>query len=144
MSPEPISHDPPMTSAQTGWTIQWQAGQEPVVVESEEQLLQLLADAEEDAAEQPLVVEIRSPDKAALTIGLGQEASIATFASSVAPPYYVSSGGPGHDEPLVFYRYGHWTEFGSDAAISPDAAREAARRFVATGDRPSNIEWSEV
>jgi hypothetical protein len=112
-------------------------------VQTEERLRQLLVEAADDAHEQPLVVELLSPDGAELTIGLGRDVSIATFKASLDPPYYVSTGGA-EEESLVFYRDGHWSEFSGESAISPEAAQEAALRFLATGDRPSNIEWSEV
>jgi hypothetical protein len=91
------------------------------------------------------MVEVRSPSGAALTIGLGHELSVATFAASAStPPYFVSKGDGGQGSPLVFFRDGHWSEFDSDAAISAAVAREAAISFVSTGERPANVRWSEV
>ncbi len=71
--------------------------------------------------------------------------SVATFASSPAdPPYFVSLGREGSAEPLVFFRDGHWTEFGAKSAIPVSVAIDAARQFLATGERPTMIEWTEV
>jgi Immunity protein Imm1 len=33
------------------------------------------------------------------------------------------------------------SEFPADAAVRMDDAREAVRRFFATGERPDNIDW---
>jgi hypothetical protein len=134
-----------VADADSTWTVQWLAEQEPIVVEDEAALADLLASAERDATMAPLIVELRSPSGAAMTIGLGRDVSIATFAASASePPYFVSSGGEVRDVPLVFFRDGHWSEFDGRAAISVAVAREAAREFLSTGVRPSKIRWSEV
>ena len=127
------------------WTLQWLPKQTPVSVQNQSVLDDLLDSAERNATTKPFMVELRSPAGTSLTIGLGSDVSVETFVAAVeAPPYFVSTGGTPHGNPLVFYRDGHWSEFESEAAISPCAAREAARTFLATGVRPSGIAWREV
>jgi immunity protein Imm1 of predicted polymorphic toxin system len=48
------------------------------------------------------------------------------------------------EEGAVFYLHGHWTEFPATALIPNPAAREAARQFLRTGDRPDTVRWEEV
>jgi hypothetical protein len=126
------------------YTLQWLAGQAPVAIEDESTLSDALASAERDAATAPLIAELRSSSGAALTIGLGREVSVATFAATLDPPYFVSRGETGRQEPLVFFRDGHWSEFDGGAAIPPASARNAVHEFFATGARPSSVAWSEV
>ena len=132
-----------MPSGARGWTARWRADQVPIAVDTEERLRELLAAATADAEQQPLVIELHSPEGAELTIGLGQDVSVATFKASLDPPYYVSIGGLGQ-QPLAFYRDGHLSEFDHGAAISPQAAYDATLQFLASGVRPTNIEWREV
>lgn len=97
------------------------------------------------AASQPLVVEMVSAGGARLGIGLGAPNSVLVFNGSPDPPYLISAGNLGsRDEDVAFYLHGHWTEFAGDSLISHAAAREAAHRFLASGDRPDNVKWEEV
>jgi Immunity protein Imm1 len=85
---------------------------------------------------------LERPDGAALSIGLGRDHSVLNYMSSPYPPYFTS-----HDEEadtdgtVVFFYYGHWSEFPADAAVPMADAREAARRFFETGERPDNVAW---
>jgi Immunity protein Imm1 len=126
------------------WTVRWLEDQDPVVVEDAVALDDALASAELDSATTPLIVELRSPSGSSLTVGLGRGVSVATFAASAEPPYFVSDGSTKQDAPMVFFREGHWSEFDGGAAIAPSVAREAVHEFFATGTRPSCVVWREV
>jgi hypothetical protein len=96
-------------------------------------------------ASEPLIVELVSPDGSRLGIGLGPSSGVLTFQESADPPYFMSAGDIGlPDEDVAFYLHGHWTEFPGTALVANEHAREAARRFLATGDRPDNVMWEEV
>jgi hypothetical protein len=133
-----------VANADSRWAVQWLEGQDPIVVDDEAALDDALASAERDAATAPLIIELRSPSGASLTVGLGREVSVATFAASSEPPYFVSTGSEEQGAPLVYFRDGHWSEFDVGDAVAPASAREAAHRFFVTGTRPSCIAWREV
>jgi immunity protein Imm1 of predicted polymorphic toxin system len=82
---------------------------------------------------------------AALSIGLGRDRSALNYMSSPDPPYFTSHDPDSDDEDgtVVFFYYGHWSEFPADAAVPIDDAREAVRSFFADGQRPSNIAWRQ-
>ena len=110
----------------------------------DQDLARLLDDIERDAPER-VIAEIVAPDGARLGIGLGGTRSVLVFNPSPQPPYFMSRGDTAStDEGPVFYLHGHWTEFPASALVPRAEAREAARRFVQTGDRPDNVSWQEV
>jgi hypothetical protein len=78
-----------------------------------------------------------------MTVGFGLP-SVATFKAKQEPPYYLSRGTGGSQEPLVFFRQGHHSEFRGEAGISPGEALDAVVEFVTTGERPACIAWDEV
>lgn len=102
--------------------------------------------AEEGAKAQPLIVEFVSPSGARFGIGVGMALTVLSFKASDEPPYFISVGYPESctDHDIGFYFQGRWTEFPASALVSTDCARNAARRFFATGHRPDNIRWEEV
>jgi hypothetical protein len=123
-------------------TLSW-AEDASVPVYSVRELDERLDELERQAREaQPLVAGIERPDGTALSIGLGRDRSVLNYMSSLDPPYFTSHD-PESDEDgtVVFYYYGHWSEYSADAAVPMDEAREAARRFLETGERPQNIDW---
>jgi cobyrinic acid a,c-diamide synthase len=68
-----------------------------------------------------------------------------SFNQSADPPYFMSADDTGSpDEDVVFYLHGHWTEFPASALVKNEDTREAARRFLATGQRPDNVMWEEA
>jgi Immunity protein Imm1 len=96
-------------------------------------------------ASEPLIVELISPDGSRMGLGLATSSGVLTFQESADPPYFMSAGDIGlPDEDVGFYLHGHWTEFPGTALVANEDAREAARRFLATGDRPANVMWEEV
>lgn len=61
------------------------------------------------------------------------------------PPYYVSRG-PAHTDGPVLTAYvglAHHTEFERRWVVSSDVGRAAARQFLATGKRPTAVNWVE-
>lgn len=117
---------------------------ESVDLGDEHDLARILDEIEQKAPK-PVIAEIVGSDGARLGIGLGAPNSVLAFNPSPDPPYFMSLGAaddPGED--AVFYLQGHWTEFPGTALVPNAAAREAASRFIATGDRPDNVEWEEV
>jgi hypothetical protein len=130
------------TGKQQQTTLSW-AENENVPVHTVQELDERLDALDRQArASQPLVAGLERPDGAALSIGLGRDRSVLNYMRSPDPPYFTS-----HDEQadtdgtVVFFYYGHWSEFPADAAVPMDDAREAARRFFRTGERPDNIDW---
>jgi Immunity protein Imm1 len=111
------------------------------VRELDERLDELDRQARED--DKPLVAGIQQPDGRALSIGLGRDRSVLNYMASLDPPYYTSHDPEVDDNGdwVVFYYYGHWSEYPEDAAVPMDDAREAAHRFLETGERPENIDW---
>src|SRR5262249_22291666 len=74
------------------WTAAWRDQRELLVVRDAGYLTELLAKASQDALDSYTMIELVSPDGAALAVGLGREMSAATFQASAEPPYYVSRG----------------------------------------------------
>lgn len=97
-------------------------------------------------AEKPLIVELVGRTGARLGIGLGMPTSVLAFNPSDDPPYYMSRGSRSspRDDIIVYYFQGHWTEFPVTAVVPIEDAREAARVFFLTDERPSNVDWEEV
>ena len=130
------------TSGRQQATLSWaEDGSAPV--HSVQELDERLDDLERQARDhQPLVAGIERPNGAALSIGLGRDRSVLNYMSSPDPPYFTSHDEQGDvDGTVVFYYYGHWSEFPADAAVPMGDAREAARRFFRSGERPDNIDW---
>jgi hypothetical protein len=102
-------------------------------------------DAIADQATEPVIIELISSTGERLGVGLGAAGSVLSFTGTSDPPYFISTGnlGPQNDG-VVFYLHGHWSEFPASALVTNQDAREAARRFVATGRRPDNVRWEDV
>jgi hypothetical protein len=130
------------TGKQQQATLSW-AEDESVPVHSVQELDERLDELDRRARDDlPLVAGIERADGKALSIGLGRDRSVLNYMSSLDPPYFTS-----HDEnadeggTIVFYYYGHESEFPADAAVPMEDAREAVRRFFETGERPENLDW---
>jgi Immunity protein Imm1 len=118
-----------------GWTLAWGDEHLTVAVKSRTHLMELLAEAGNDAATSHTMVELVSSS------GRG----VVTFtASATEPPYFVSRGDGAAGDALVFFYNGHWTEFGTEAAVPLDDAIPAVRQFFETGQRSSAVAWDEV
>jgi hypothetical protein len=73
-----------------------------------------------------------------LTLGLGRRYSFLTFDDAHAVSQQTSGG-------ASRWWYGNdWTYFAPHRGVPVDIAREAAREFVRTGRRPTNVEWTTV
>jgi hypothetical protein len=61
------------------------------------------------------------------------------------PPYMVSLGNEDAEQPFVFHVSGdHYSEALWRNTIPLDAARDAVRHFVKTGELARELEWEEV
>jgi hypothetical protein len=123
----------------------WGEDGEAVVagVDELDELLDRLAREAESG--DPFVVELVADDGATLSMGLGRPLSVVDYVSaSLDPPYFQSVGQDGHDEPLVFYYRGEWSEFAPESAIPTEQARAALRRFIESQSLPDNINWEET
>jgi hypothetical protein len=131
-----------MTETDQHTKLSW-AADESVAVTSVAELDERLDELDRQArADQPLVAGIERPDGAALSIGLGRDRSVLNYMSSPDTPYYTSHDPEsGEDGTVVFYYYGHWSEYSADAAVPMEDARAAVRRFFETGERPENLDW---
>lgn len=103
---------------------------------------------QEAAATQPFIAELVTSAGARLGIGLGTSKSVLSFKESDDPPYFLSAGqvdvSDDDDDDVGFYFQGHWSEFPQSALVPAERAREAARAFFETGERPDVVEWEEV
>jgi hypothetical protein len=121
-------------------------GQSEVAVHSPQELDALLdrlsAEAERDL---PFMVTLARADDATLSIGLGRPESVASYVGAGGdPPYYISRGDLGRDEPIEFLSGGEMTEFAPESAVPAGAAREALRVFYETGELSPSIVWEEI
>jgi hypothetical protein len=130
------------TDTDQAMTISWaenETAPATTVEQLDEQLDSLDAQARNS---RPFIAELAHPNGAVLSIGLGRDRSVLNHSASPDPPYYTS-----HDPEAeaggtaVFFFYGHESEFPADAAVPIADARDAAREFLQTGERPENIEW---
>lgn len=130
------------TGKQHQTTLSW-AENESAPVTSVAELDERLNELDRQArASQPLIAGLERPDGAALSIGLGRDCSVLNYMTSPDPPYFTSHDAEADaDGTIVFFYYGHWSEFPADAAVAMDDAREAVRRFFEDGKRPDNIDW---
>jgi hypothetical protein len=61
------------------------------------------------------------------------------------PPYMVSVGDEGGEEPFAFYVAGdHYSEALRRNTIPPDVARAAMRHFVIRGELSPEVQWEEA
>lgn len=114
-------------------------------VEAIEHLEVMLDGLERAATERAIIVELVSSSGARLGLGIGRSDSVLSFKASDEPPYFVSFGKHSSGvEDVGFYFQGRWTEFAGWSLVPLEQARQAARHFVATGQRPENVKWQEV
>ena len=115
-------------------------------VESVPELDALLDELQTQAAAgQPLIAELSIPDRGTLAMGLGLGLTVLNHTPASLDPPYLHSVGPAKDgDDLVFYYYGHWTEFSHAYAISLDEGREAMRHFLRKGTLLSSVRWEET
>lgn len=108
----------------------------------------LLDRLSEEARAQPFMVDLFVEDGPSLSIGLGEDVSVANFTSAGGePPYFQSERREpltDDEDGLVFYYGGEWSEFPPSRKISIEEARAAMRAFFEHGTRPEVFEWREV
>ncbi|UWZ58376.1 hypothetical protein Daura_20655 [Dactylosporangium aurantiacum] len=127
--------------------ITWRSGEAGVVVTCDDELRQALADVERDAAREPLIAEVTLDGGDSLSIGLGREVSVLSYvAASGNPPYFSSQGSSRvrDGKGVVFYYYGHWSEFPASAAVPIEDAVQAVRYFCRYGGLSPQLQWVEV
>jgi Immunity protein Imm1 len=115
-------------------------------VDSREDLESLLARLDAAGREgEPFIAMLVHPEHGTLGIGLGSDTSIATFERADGePPYLISQGGANGGADPAFYFEGEWSEFPAEAAIPTADARRAMAEFLASGDRPPSLTWTET
>jgi Immunity protein Imm1 len=135
----------------TKWTLSWGSDHENgyAVVTSVQELDRQLDQLEQRARVlQPMIVELcdaEDPVGPILSIGVGADRSVATWTVSEEGDGNLVSNQPRPAGDSVWFEFlGEPTEYAPRKLITPAAAREAARRFVETSERPSNIEWDAV
>lgn len=106
---------------------------------------ELLLELDRKFAEHPEMVDIVAQSGAVLTVGLGAEASVLSFAESPErSPYYASHGNGAGDGTMWFDYHGSPSEFPMEQAVPLSDAMRAAEEFCKTGSRPSTIKWESV
>jgi hypothetical protein len=93
------------------------------------------------------VVVLSAPNRDWLSLVLGGKETVVSFNYGHGnPPYYASVGATEGDEPMLtaFVGLEHHTEFPRRWVVPAAAGRQAAREFLATGQRPASLRWEEV
>jgi hypothetical protein len=131
--------------ADTRYGVHWTRG-DSISVTTAEELDAILQPLHTDVSRaDALVVAITSPAGDDLTLGIGRDTTVVGWTSADGdPPHFVSRGSTEEGDDLVFFYDGHWTDFPASRGIPVEDAFEAARLFVRTGERPTNIRWDEV
>jgi hypothetical protein len=117
---------------------------DPVPVATTRELDELLDRIQAAApADAPPLVALDMPDRQrSLVIGLRGPVGLLNFVDlNDADGGAVSKAdSDGAETPPYFY-CGHWTEFPTDAELPIDDVRAAAREYLSTGHRPTNVTW---
>jgi hypothetical protein len=127
--------------------ITWRSDNAGLVAASDDELRHALSEARHDAARQPLIAEVTLDEGDSLSIGLGREVSVLSYVgASRNPPYFSSQGSlrVSGGEGVVFFYYGHLTEFLPSAAVPVEDAVEAVRYFCEHGELSPQLSWVEV
>lgn len=96
-------------------------------------------------ADEATLVTVERPGGAALSIGLGSDASVLNHVRSDGdPPYHTSVGGDEGDETFWFSYHGSPSEFPQRQIVPIATARGVMRRFCETGELADVIAWEEV
>jgi hypothetical protein len=127
--------------------VEWGHGEREEVCTAEEldALLDRVA-VEARAAGKPQDVQVTVEGAGTLGIVVGDDRSVLNHVpADLDPPYMVSVGGEGGEEPFVFYVAGdHYSEALRRNTIPPDAGRAAMRHFLMTGALSPEVQWEEV
>ncbi|GAA2628069.1 Imm1 family immunity protein [Paractinoplanes durhamensis] len=128
-------------------TVVWGDEPEERAVVSAEDVREVLVEVDRLAAEHPLIVDVTVDSGDTLGVALGGDVSVLLFGvASKKPPYFVSRGrAPRRGDGVVGFGYfGSRTEFLESQVIPLRDALDAACLFVADGERPGNVGWTEV
>lgn len=125
-------------------TVEWSGGSREIT--SCDAVTQLVDELDRKFAEHPELVDIVAPSGAILTVGLGAEASVLSFAEHPErPPYYASHGSNGAGEETIWFDYGGSpSEFPLKQAVPVRDAKRAVEEFCRTGTRPRAVNWESV
>lgn len=124
--------------------IKWRLDEDGHLVTCAEEFRHAFAEAEQDAARLPLIVEVTLDGGDCLSIGLGREIAVLSYVGASKMPPYLSSQGWQGGESVVFHYYGHWSEFPPSAAVPTAEAVDAVRYFCERGELSPLVNWVEV
>jgi hypothetical protein len=122
------------------WTIQWMDN-EPHEIMNTEQLNHLLDELEADHNEDnPILVQIQSPNGEILMIGIGGELSVLNHIATGGWPAQHSVGNEMED--TIPYRMGSYdSEMPKSDAIPQELARKTVNHFYKTGQLLEDVTW---
>lgn len=93
------------------------------------------------------IVILSAPNRDWLSLVVGSDETVVSFNFGHGnPPYFVSCGEAQSDEPVLtaFVGLAHHTEFSRRSVVPSAVGRQAAREFLATGERPISLKWVEA
>jgi Immunity protein Imm1 len=105
------------------------------------------ASAEAQAKGRLNIVLLSAPNRDWLSLVVGGDETVVSFNFGHGdPPYYASVGDAQTNELVLtaFVGLEHHTEFPRRWVIPTVAGRQAAREFLATGERPNSLRWEEL
>jgi hypothetical protein len=129
-----------------GFSLGWASDVSGRVVRSPQDLDILLDEADAAArAGKPLIAVLAGDDGRSLSIALGREGTVlSSTGPDGMPPYCLSDSGTGDETPIVYFFFGHWTEFPAWSSISMAQGREAMHHYLATGELHPELRWRET
>lgn len=123
--------------------LEWSGGRRELT--SCDALRDLLRELDRQLVVRPELVDIVGPSGAILTVGLGAEASVLSFAERPERPPYYGSQGDGQAIGSIWFDYGGSpSEFPMESAVSILDALAAAEEFCRTDLMPTAVRWEAV
>lgn len=124
--------------------LEWGADSERQI-QTVEDLDRLLDELENDAKEDPFLVELIRAGGESLSFGLGGPQTVLDYVpADLDPPYLQSHGVPVSDDALAFRLRGELSEFPPDAGVPTEMGREVLRHFLRKGELSPTISWRET
>jgi hypothetical protein len=105
------------------------------------------AASQANAAGKLNIIFLYAPNQDHLTLVVGCDETVVGFNFGHGdPPYYVSRGATDFDDPVLtaFVGLEHHTEFPRRWVVPMNVGKQAASEFLATGQRPTIVEWDEL
>jgi hypothetical protein len=125
------------------FSVEWSDGIRKVT--SCDAVRSLLRELHRKFAGHPELVDIVAPSGAVLTVGLGANAAVPSYAESPErPPYYATHGNGAGDGTIWFDYRGSPSEFPIEQVVTVRDAMRAAEEFCKTVSRPTTVEWESV